>query len=545
MSDRTLSAAKCRNGFVNLAQHVAKLHKTAENRYASVDLEQICSKISEITLGTGSRMAQLIPVEPFDLVIFGGTGDLSLRKLLPALYHRDCAGQFSEDSRIVAVGRSPMSREEYVDEIRNALTDNLTEGEFDDARFSRFSNRLQYADADALNPASWGGISALLTAADDRTRVFYLATPPSLYGAISAGLSSNGLLNPAARIVLEKPLGHDYDSAREINDEIGRCFAEDNVFRIDHYLGKETVQNLLALRFGNSLFEPLWRRGSIDHVQITVGENLGVGNRTEFYDNTGALRDMVQNHMLQLVCLVAMEPPSSLHHDAVRDEKIKVLKSLRPITADTVGASTVRGQYAAGAIDGASVPGFAEELGSDDSTTETFVALKLEIDNWRWSNVPFYLRTGKRLKTKHSEIVLQFNEVPHSIFPEQKYDVVPNRLSIRLQPDEGVKLSIMAKEPGPGGFDLRPVSLDLSFEETFGVRYPDAYERLLMEALRGNPALFMRRDEVESAWRWVDSIIAGWRESRRSVESYVAGSWGPAASDMLLDRDGRAWHPNS
>ena len=488
-------------------------------------------------------MAQLIPVDPFDLVIFGGTGDLAMRKLLPALYHRDCDGQFSADSRIVAVGRSEMTREQYVAEVRRALTGNLGDGELNGERWSVFADRLEYAHADALDHSSWGAIRALLEGVTGRTRVIYLATAPALFGAIASGMRDNGLLTDDVRIVLEKPLGHDYESARAINDEVGRCFAEDQIFRIDHYLGKETVQNLLALRFGNFLFEPLWRRGAIDHVQITVAEDLGVGNRIEFYDNVGALRDMVQNHMLQLVCLVAMESPSSLHHDAVRDEKIKVLKSLRSISADNVKALTVRGQYSAGAIDGESVDGFADELGAADSSIETFVALKLEIDNWRWSNVPFYLRTGKRLKAKHSEIVIQFQDVPHLLFPEQKYDVQPNRLSILLQPDEGVKLAIMAKEPGPGGFDLRPVSLDLSFEETFGVRYPDAYERLLMEVLRGNPALFMRRDEVETAWRWIDGIIAGWADARQTADHYVAGSWGPAASSMLLDRDGRAWHP--
>lgn len=489
-------------------------------------------------------MAKLLPVDVFDLIIFGGTGDLAMRKLLPALYHRDRDGQVSGSSRIVAIGRSPLSRDEYLERVENSLRSNLGSGEFDAAHWRIFSERIQYVEVDALAHEKWGALVECLGGHEDRTRVAYLATAPSLFGPIAQGLKVNGLITNNNRIVLEKPLGRDLASASAINNLVGECFAENQIYRIDHYLGKETVQNLLALRFANSLFEPLWRRGAIDHVQITVAEEIGVGGRIDFYDNVGALRDMVQNHLLQLVCLTAMEPPSSLHHDAVRDEKIKVLRALRPIDANTVRTSTVRGQYAAGAIKGETVHAYDEELGDRQSSTETFVALKLEIDNWRWSNVPFYLRTGKRLKDRHSEIVIQFQDVPHSIFREQVFDVEPNRLTIRLQPDEGVKLTIMAKEPGPGGFELRPVSLDLSFEETFGLRYPDAYERLLMEVLRGNPALFMRRDEVDAAWQWIDNIIDGWETSRQKVESYVAGSWGPSASSLLLDRDGRAWHPD-
>lgn len=486
-------------------------------------------------------MAKLVPVELFDLLIFGGTGDLAMRKLLPALYHRDRDGQVIDDSRIIAVGRSALSRDAYLDDVEAALRKNLGDGDFDAEQWARFSQRIEYVEADATAHDQWGDLVAILDGKHDRTRVAYLATAPSLFGPIAKGLQSNGLINDKSRIVLEKPLGRDLASASEINDQVGECFRENQIYRIDHYLGKETVQNLLALRFANSLFEPLWRRGSIDHVQITVAEELGVGGRIEFYDNVGALRDMVQNHILQLVCLTAMEPPSSLHHDAVRDEKIKVLRALRPIDATNIKESSVRGRYGAGAVGGETVQGYAEELGDSESNTETFVALKLEIDNWRWSNVPFYLRTGKRLQAKHSEIVVQFQDVPHSIFPEQQFNVSPNRLTIRLQPDEGVQLSLMAKEPGPGGFELRSVALDLSFEETFGIRYPDAYERLLMEVLRGNPALFMRRDEVDAAWQFVDGIIDGWNTSKQKVESYVAGSWGPSASSLLLDRDGRSW----
>ncbi len=491
-------------------------------------------------------MAKMLPADTFDLVIFGGTGDLAMRKLLPALYHRDRDGQFDAGSRIIAASRRPLEREAYLAAVRESLSKNLAADDFDEKQWNAFSDRLHYVTVDANAPDTWGELAALLADREDRIRVAYLATAPGLYGAFAAGLRENGLITANSRIVLEKPVGRDYVTAREINDAIGQCFRENQIYRIDHYLGKETVQNLLALRFGNSLFEPLWRRGAVDHVQITVAEDLGVGGRVEFYDRIGALRDMVQNHMLQLLCLVAMESPSSLDHDAVRDEKMKVLRALKPIGVDDVGSRSVRAQYSDGAIRGETVPAYIDELADGDaSSTETFVALKVEIENWRWSGVPFYLRTGKRLPAKHSEIVLQFQDVPHSIFPEQEYNVQPNRLTIRLQPDEGVKLSVMAKEPGPGGFDLRSVSLDLSFEETFGVRYPDAYERLLMEVLRGNPALFMRRDEIEAAWSWIDGIIAGWAGSRQKMDSYVAGSWGPSASSMLLDRDGRSWHPEA
>ena len=474
-------------------------------------------------------------------MIFGGTGDLAMRKLLPALYHRDRDDQITPDSRIIAASRGSLGRDEFLSLVEEALRRNLAEGEFDDATWETFAARIHYAQADAFEHNQWGQLVELLNGVGDRVRVAYLATAPSLFGSIAQGLKQNKLITKASRIVLEKPLGRDLDSAREINAAIGDCFAEEQIYRIDHYLGKETVQNLLALRFGNSLFEPLWRRSAIDNVQITVAEDLGVGGRVEFYDRVGALRDMVQNHLMQLICLFAMEPPSSLDQNAVRDEKIKVLRSLKPISPADVAASSVRGRYTSGAIDGETVPGYVDELGGADSTTETFVALKVEISNWRWSGVPFYVRTGKRLKAKHSEIVVQFQDVPHSIFPEQQFNVKPNLLRIRLQPDEGVQLSIMAKEPGPGGFDLRPVALDLSFAETFGVRYPDAYERLLMEVLRGNPALFMRRDEVEAAWQWVDGVIDSWEVSKQKVESYVAGTWGPSAAATLLDRDGRSW----
>jgi len=489
-------------------------------------------------------MAKFVPVDIFDLVIFGGAGDLALRKLMPALYHRDVDCQLPAGSRIISLGRSALGHDEFVDKVGSSLRDKLSDSEFSAELWESFSQRLQYIQTDAMEPTGWQGLQSALEGHEDRIRVFYLATVPKLFGAIASGLKQNNLINEKVRIVLEKPVGRDYASARAINDRVGECFAEHCIFRIDHYLGKETVQNLLALRFANSLFEPLWNRGNIDHVQITVAEDLGVGGRIEFYDQIGTLRDMVQNHMMQLLCLTAMEPPINRDHDAVRNEKMKVLHALKPIGVDEVKRNTVRGQYQDGAIDGEAVDGYLEELGGKSSQTETFVALKLQVDNWRWSNVPFYLRTGKRLKQKYSEIVIQFQEVPHSIFPELTDGRNANRLSIRLQPDEGVKLSLMLKDPGPGGFELRPVSLDLSFADATGARYPDAYERLLIEVIRGNPALFMRRDEVEFAWRWIDEIIAGWEESRQPVEGYVSGTWGPTASSVMLDRDGRTWFPD-
>lgn len=486
-------------------------------------------------------MAQLIPVDPFDLVIFGGNGDLAIRKLIPALWHRHRDGQFSGDSRIVAVGRSSMSRNDYVEFCASSMVadyaDDLSTSEWRD-----FVRRIDYVTLEIEDLASWSGLVSRLQGREEVIRVFYLATPPSLFGSVAQGIQSSGLMSANMRIVLEKPLGHDFDSAQQINDEIGACFSENQIFRIDHYLGKETVQNLLALRFGNSILEPLWRREVVDHVQITVGEELGVGNRIDFYDDIGALRDMVQNHLMQLICLVAMEPPGSLDDDAIRDEKIKVLRALKPIRGADLGIKTARGQYQGGALAGKVVPGYVEELGAN-SKTETFVALKLEIDNWRWSGIPFYVRTGKRMPLKHSEIVIQFKPVPHSIFDDKSHLTEPNRLSIMLQPDEGVKLSLMVKEPGPGEFSLKPVTLDLSFEETFGIRYSDSYERLVIEVLRGNPALFMRRDEIESAWRWIDDILEGWQEQNQKLHLYSAGTWGPSSAEMLLERDGRQWFP--
>ncbi|MEM8948023.1 MAG: glucose-6-phosphate dehydrogenase [Pseudomonadota bacterium] len=485
----------------------------------------------------------IIPVEPFDLIVFGGTGDLARRKLLPALYHRDCDDQLTEDSRIIGISRSPIDQGVYREQIEQALREHVAEDHIDEARLDRFLSRLDHVTLDAKGDAGWPDLEHRLQGQDQRIRVFYLSTAPGLFGDICQKLCEHKLNTPASRVVLEKPIGRDLASAKEINDAVGQVFAEDQIYRIDHYLGKETVQNLMVLRFANALFEPLWNATAIDHVQITVAETIGVEGRGGYYDRSGALRDMVQNHLLQLLCLVAMEPPTSLTADAVRDEKLKVLRALKPIAGADIAKKTVRGQYRAGASNGAAVPSYLDEIeGDSQSRTETFVALKAEIENWRWSGVPFYLRTGKRLAARTSEIVVQFKCIPHSIFPVASDDINANRLLVRLQPDEGMELSLMVKEPGPGGMRLRPAPLNLSFAETFKVRYRDAYERLLMDVVRGNPTLFMRRDEVEAAWTWIEPVITGWGEQREPPKPYTASTWGPSAAIALIERDGRTWH---
>jgi glucose-6-phosphate 1-dehydrogenase len=384
-------------------------------------------------------------------------------------------------------------------------------------------------------------LSARVEGREEVVRAFYLAVSPDFFGPICQRIGANGLVTEDARVVIEKPIGKDGTSAKALNEAIGAVFREEQVFRIDHYLGKETVQNLMALRFANALFEPLWNAAHIDHVQITVAESIGVGGRAGYYDTAGAMRDMVQNHILQLLCLVAMEPPESMDADSVRDEKLKVLKALKPMDADSASRLTVRGQYRAGASAGGAVPGYLEELDNSASQTETFVAVKAEIANWRWANVPFYLRTGKRLADRVSEIVVQFRPIPHSIFEAEAGEIVSNRLVMRLQPDEGVRMQIMIKDPGPGGMRLRQVPLDMSFAQAFNVRNPDAYERLIMDVIRGNQTLFMRRDEVDAAWAWVDPILEAWAASREAPKGYTAGTWGPSAAIALIERDGRTW----
>ncbi|TGY89357.1 glucose-6-phosphate dehydrogenase [Marinicauda algicola] len=485
-------------------------------------------------------MAELVPVQPFDIVIFGATGDLAQGKLLPALFHRWCDGQIPAESRIVAAARDAMSAEEFRALTAARVAPDGTVAERREA-FAKFARLIDYVAVDVSDGGSgWGELEAALAGGESKIRLFYLALPPSLYGPVCGAIAKHGLRTASSRIVLEKPIGHDFHSAREINRRVGEVFPEDSIFRIDHYLGKETVQNLLILRFANFLFEPLWNANGIDHVQITVAETVGAGRRASYYDTAGALRDMVQNHLLQLMCLVAMEPPSSLDADPVRTEKLKVLRALKPVTQESVARSVVRGQYRGGVIEGEPVPGYSEELGAK-SRTETFVALRAEIGNWRWAGVPFYLRTGKRMAERRSEIIVQFKQVPHDVVAADHGRPHPNRLVIRLQPDEGVKLMLMTKDPGPGGVRLRYVPLNLSFAETFTKDYPDAYERLLMAVVRGNLALFMRGDEVEAAWRWTDRVIAAWQDGQSELYPYAAGTDGPTQAALLLERDGREW----
>jgi glucose-6-phosphate 1-dehydrogenase len=487
--------------------------------------------------------SRIIPVQPFDYVVFGATGDLTKRKLIPALYHRFMDGQFDEQSRIIGASRSKLSDADFQKVARDAIAQFVDQEYQDEKVIDRFIKIFSYVPVDANNPEGSGDLGKNLRDDPAIVRAFYLAVAPDLFEPIAEYLSRNKLYRRDARVVIEKPLGHDLASSMEINDGVAKIFKEDQVYRIDHYLGKETVQNLLALRFANTLFEPIWNSAHIDHVQLTVAESVGAGTRG-YYDESGALRDMIQNHMLQLLCLVAMEPPASDDADALRDEKLKVLRALKPITNGDVAKNTVRGQYKGVKSEATSVAGYQDELPEDKkgSRTETFVALKAEVENWRWSGVPFYFRTGKRMASRASEICIQFKPIPHSIFDHAEGAPKANKLIIRLQPDEGVKLMMMIKDPGPGGMRLREVPLNLSFAQTFSERTPEAYERLLMDVIRGSQTLFMRRDELEQAWKWIDPIREAWDRSSEAPQAYVAGTWGPSGAIALIERDGRTWY---
>ena len=480
-------------------------------------------------------VSRVIPVETFDLVIFGGTGDLARRKILPGLYRRYVAGQIPEGSRIIGAARAELDDAGFRAFVAEAIAEFVPARARDPQAVARFLEHLHYVSVDAKGTSGWKDLGKLIR--KDVVQAFYFSVAPSLFGDLAERLHGNKIATPASRIVVEKPFGRDLESAMALNATLAEHFAESQIYRIDHYLGKETVQNLMAVRFANILFEPLWNARHVDHVQITVAETVGVGGRGSYYDKSGAMRDMVQNHLMQLLCLIAMEPPYRFDPDAVRDEKLKVIHALEPVGPDDI----VRGQYR-GAGKGTR-GSYCDDAENPESRTESYIALRVNIANWRWKGTPFYLRTGKKLRARASEIAIVFKEVPHSIFGDEE-GWRENVLSIRLQPNEGMTLSVMIKEPGPGGMRLTEVPLDMSFAEALGedgADIPDAYERLIMDVIRGNQTLFMRGDEVEAAWAWTDPIIAGWEARTDKPRGYDPGSSGPEDALMLLHRDGRRW----
>ena len=476
------------------------------------------------------------------LLLFGATGDLAQRMLLPSLYGLHADGLLPEGLTITGTARSENTDAAYRSFAKKALDEFLPEDRKDERAIKTFLPRLQYQALDANDLAHYKDLAKKVGDVSGGLAIF-LSTAPSLFEPVIRGLESAGLAGPTVRIGLEKPLGYDLASSREINDTVATAFPEDRTFRIDHYLGKETVQNILALRFGNSFFEPVWNAQGIANVQITIAETVGLEERAGYYDTAGALRDMVANHMLQLLALVAMEPPARFDKDAIRDEKAKVFRSLRHVTPEEAPHVSVIGQYGAGASGGEIVKSYVDELGKP-SNTETFVAVKAHVDNWRWQGVPFYIRTGKRMAVRRSEIAIQFKSVPHSMFASKGGLLQPNMLIIRLQPEEYIQLLVMAKEPGldRDGIRLREVPLNLSLDAEFaGTRRRIAYERLLLDLIEGDQTLFVRRDEVEAQWEWVDAIRAGWTANDMKPKSYASGTWGPSAAIALTERDGVTW----
>ncbi len=479
-------------------------------------------------------VSTVIPVQPFDLVIFGATGDLAHRKILPGLFRRYAVHQIPPGSRIIGAARSKMTKVEFRKTVRDALTSFVEPKLLVPALLEEFLGTIDYIAIDATGEAGWPGLAKRLDEKPGNIRAFYLSVAPALFAPIAGQLAGAGIATPDSRIVVEKPLGHDLASAMALNAELRKHFDEHQIYRIDHYLGKETVQNLMAIRFANALFEPLWNSHYVEQVQITVAESLGVDGRGAYYDKSGAMRDMVQNHMMQLLCLTAMEPPSKFDPDAVRDEKLKVIRALDPLQL----GDTVRGQYRGKDQDGS----YLDHVGNPASRTESFVALRIHISNWRWSGTPFYLRTGKKLSARMSEICVVFKHPPHTIFP-QVDRLRGNALIIRLQPNEGITLRVAIKEPGPGGMRLTEVPLDMTFASTLGpdAEMPEAYERLIMDVIRGNQTLFMRGDEVEAAWAWADPILSAWANSGSRPSLYDAGSGGPIDSYKLTGADGHLW----
>jgi len=490
--------------------------------------------------------------DPNVVVLFGATGDLAHRKVVPALFHLWVGNLLPERFALVCFGRRPFSDQEIRTSLRTSLDKHARITPVDEERWAAFAARITYHQGGFDEPEAYASLSTKLTAIDaesgtDGNRLYYLATPASSFPEIVRGLGAAGLDHEKAdggwrRIVIEKPFGRDLETAVRLNREVGKVFRESQVYRIDHYLGKETVRNILIFRFGNLIFEPIWHRRYIDHVQITVAESIGVEGRGAFYEETGALRDILQNHLLQLLTLVAMEPPANLEADALRDEKVKVLRAIRPIPVEKVDQSVVRGQYGPGWVGATETPGYRSEPAVDPaSETETFVAARLEIDDWRWAGVPFYLRAGKRLPKRATEIAIQFKDVPQRLFPTVGDQQEPNLLVIRIQPDEGIQLRFAAKVPGLG-IDVRPVNMDFAYGSAFTVESPDAYETLILDALLGDASLFTRADEVEAAWRIVDPIIDAWvAGAEPEMPNYTSGTWGPEAADELLTREGRRW----
>ena len=490
------------------------------------------------------------------LIIFGASGDLTKRKLLPALWSMFQSRVLPEPFAVIGVARSQMDNEQFRTRMREAIADFARVQPPSRRVWDRFAQALFYFAGDPADPTIYEPLGEYVREIERErgtggNRLFYASTPPSLYPHLVARLGEAGFNRPPegtngwVRIVIEKPFGRDLASSRALNQVVASAFSEDQVYRIDHYLGKETVQNVLVFRWANGIFEPLWNRNHVDHVQITVGETIGVEGRGAYYEEAGALRDMIQNHLLQLLCLVAMEPPVTFDADPVRDEKSKVMRALRPIGVDEVDRLAVRGQYGPGFVEGRRVPGYREEPGvSPQSTTETYAALELQVDNWRWAGVPFYLRTGKRLPKRASEIAVQFRRTPHLVFRRNPEILAePNLLVLRIQPDEGMSLSFGAKLPGP---ELRIKSVDMDFDygRAFGGEPPEAYERLLLDAMKGDATLYARGDWVDLAWQLIDPMLDRWASSPVKFPNYEAGSWGPAEADTLIERGGRRWrHP--
>ncbi len=488
--------------------------------------------------------------EPCVVLIFGATGDLTRRKLLPALYRLSQQRLVPAEFAILGTARQPLNDEEFRDLMKQAITEFGSDDALDESIWENFAKRLFYIGGDFKDPALYQNLGNRLTEIDTEmetrgNRIFYLATAPDHFGLVARQLGEAKLAKPAkgswTRIIVEKPFGHDLKSAQALNKELAKVFDEKQVYRIDHYLGKETVQNLLAFRFANSIFEPLWNRQYIDHVQITNAEALGVEGRGAYYEGAGALRDMIQNHVFQVTSLIAMEPPASLAANSVRDEKAKAMQSVRTLPIDAIQRFAVRGQYGPGKVLGDTVPGYREEPGVDPkSSTETFAALKLYFDNWRWAGVPFYLRSGKRLQKHVTEISIEFKEVPHRLFTDSDAPLQPNILIIRIQPNEGITLRFGAKLPGQA-MRIRPVNMDFRYGSSFGMKPPEAYERLLLDCMFGDSTLYARRDMVERGWEIVEPILEAWKKPAEEFPNYEAGSWGPPAADELIEPDGRKW----